>query len=297
MKINVVDNVKKWLGISAIVVVVALVGLIFKGLNYGIDFTGGNLYQVNFEKEVDLNEVNTYLDGLSSTYEEVGADSRKVQVSDGGVVIIRTPEMTEEAKSAFLDDLTGMGKYDLERSDKVGAVVGEELKTSAIYALLVGGALIVLYITLRFEFKFAIAAVVALFHDIIISVGAIALLGYEVNTPFIAAVLTLLGYSINDTIVVFDRIRETVRRKNSGDLGECIDKSINQVMTRSINTSLTTFLAIVAILVFGGGSLKTFITTLLFGVIAGTYSSIFVASPVVYILEKGKKEEVVEHLQ
>jgi len=297
VRINVVDNVKKWLGISAIVVAVALVGLMFKGLNYGIDFTGGNLYQVNFEKEVDLNEVNTYLDDLSSTYAEVGANSRKVQVSNGGVVIIRTPEMTEEAKNAFLDDLSGLGKYDLERSDKVGATVGEELKTSAVYALLIGGALIVLYITLRFEFKFAVAAITALLHDIIISVGAIALLGYEVNTPFIAAVLTLLGYSINDTIVVFDRIRETVRRKNSGSLGECIDKSINQVMTRSINTSLTTFLAVVAILVFGGGSLKTFITTLLFGVIAGTYSSIFVASPVVYLLEKGKKEEVMEHLQ
>lgn len=297
MRINVVDNVKKWLGISAIVVTVALVGLMFKGLNYGIDFTGGNLYQVNFEKEVDLNEVNTYLDGLSSTYTEVDANSRKVQVSSGGVVIIRTPEMTEEAKNAFLDDLAGLGKYELERSDKVGATVGEELKTSAVYALLIGGALIVLYITLRFEFKFAVAAITALLHDIIISVGAIALLGYEVNTPFIAAVLTLLGYSINDTIVVFDRIRETVRRKNSGTLGECIDKSINQVMTRSINTSLTTFLAVVAILVFGGDSLKTFITTLLFGVIAGTYSSIFVASPVVYLLEKGKKEEVVEHLQ
>lgn len=297
MRINVVDNVKKWLGISAIVVTVALVGLLFKGLNYGIDFTGGNLYQVNFEKEVSLAEVNGYLDELSSTYGEVDANSRKVQVSSGGVVIIRTPEMTEEAKNAFLDDLNGLGKYDLERSDKVGATVGEELKTSAIYALLIGGALIVLYITLRFEFKFAVAAITALIHDIIISVGAIALLGYEVNTPFIAAVLTLLGYSINDTIVVFDRIRETVRRKNSGSLGECIDKSINQVMTRSINTSLTTFLAVVAILVFGGDSLKTFITTLLFGVIAGTYSSIFVASPVVYLLEKGKKEEVVEHLQ
>ncbi len=297
MRINVVDNVKKWLGISAIVVTVALVGILFKGLNYGIDFTGGNLYQVNFEKEVSLPEVNSYLDELSSTYGEVDANSRKVQVSSGGVVIIRTPEMSEEAKNAFLDDLAGLGKYDLERSDKVGATVGEELKSSAIYALLIGGALIVLYITLRFEFKFAVAAITALIHDIIISVGAIALLGYEVNTPFIAAVLTLLGYSINDTIVVFDRIRETVRRKNSGTLGECIDKSINQVMTRSINTSLTTFLAVVAILIFGGDSLKTFITTLMFGVIAGTYSSIFVASPVVYLLEKGKKEEVVEHLQ
>ena len=296
MKINIVDNVKKWLGISAVVVVVALFGILLKGLNYGIDFTGGNLYQVNFEKEVSLTEVNTYLDGLSSKYEQLDANSRKVQVSNNKVVIIRTPEMTEDDKNAFMSDLKEFGDYSLERSDKVGATVGDELKTSAIYALLIGGALIVLYITLRFEFKFAVAAIVALFHDIIISVGAIALLGYEVNTPFIAAVLTLLGYSINDTIVVFDRIRETVRRKNSGNLGECINKSVNQVMTRSINTSLTTFLAVVAILVFGGDSLKTFITTLLFGVIAGTYSSIFVASPVVYMLEKGKKSEVVEHL-
>lgn len=296
MKINIVDNVKRWLGISAVVVVVALCGLLFRGLNYGIDFTGGNLYQVNFEKEVNLNEVNTFLDGLSSEYKQLDANSRKVQVSNGGVVIIRTPEMTEAEKNSFLDQLETFEKYDLERSDKVGATVGEELKTSAIFALLIGGALIVLYITLRFEFKFAVAAIVALIHDIIISVGAIAILGYEVNTPFIAAVLTLLGYSINDTIVVFDRIRETVRRKNSGDLGDCINKSVNQVMTRSINTSLTTFLAVVAILVFGGDSLQTFITTLLFGVVAGTYSSIFVASPVVYMLEKGSKKEVIEHL-
>jgi len=296
VKINIVDNVKRWLGISAVVVVVALCGLLFRGLNYGIDFTGGNLYQVNFEKEVNLNEVNTFLDGLSSEYKQLDANSRKVQVSNGGVVIIRTPEMTETEKNSFLDQLETFEKYDLERSDKVGATVGEELKTSAIFALLIGGALIVLYITLRFEFKFAVAAIVALIHDIIISVGAIAILGYEVNTPFIAAVLTLLGYSINDTIVVFDRIRETVRRKNSGDLGDCINKSVNQVMTRSINTSLTTFLAVVAILVFGGDSLQTFITTLLFGVVAGTYSSIFVASPVVYMLEKGSKKEVIEHL-
>ncbi len=297
MKINIVDNVKRWLGISGVVVLIALGGLMFKGLNYGIDFTGGNLYQVDFEKNVNLNEVNGFLDGLKDKYPQLDVNSRKVQVSDGGVVIIRTPEMSETEKTEFLNDLSGLGKYELQRSDKVGATIGNELKISALYALLVGGALIVLYITLRFEFKFAIAAIIALFHDIIISVGAIAILGYEVNTPFIAAVLTLLGYSINDTIVVFDRIRETIRRKNSGSLGECINKSINQVMTRSINTSLTTFLAIVAILVFGGDSLKTFITTLLFGIIAGTYSSIFVASPIVYLLEKGKKKEVMENLK
>jgi preprotein translocase subunit SecF len=137
------------------------------------------------------------------------------------------------------------------------------------------------------------AAVIALFHDVIISVGGIALLGYEINTPFIAAVLTILGYSINDTIVVFDRIRETLKRKNSPELGDAINISINQVMTRSINTSLTTFLAVIAILVFGGESLKTFITTLLIGVVAGTYSSIFVASSLVYLLEKNKDKEAI----
>ena len=297
MKINIVDNGKKWLGIATIVVSIALCGLLFKGLNYGIDFTGGNLYQVNFEEEVGLQSINAFLDEVALDYPQLTSNSRRVQVSEGGVVIIRTPEMSEDDKNAFLDRLETFGSYELQRSDKVGATVGEELKTSAIFALLIGGALIVLYITLRFEFKFALAAIVALLHDIIISVGAIALLGYEVNTPFIAAVLTILGYSINDTIVVFDRIRETIRKKNSGTLGDCINKSVNQVMTRSINTSVTTFLAVVAILIFGGTSLQTFITTLLFGVVAGTYSSIFVASPMVYLLEKGKKTEVVEHLQ
>lgn len=297
MKINIVDNGKKWLGIATIIVSIALCGLLFKGLNYGIDFTGGNLYQVNFDQEVELQSVNAFLDEAALDYPQLTSNSRRVQVSEGGVVIIRTPEMSEDDKNTFLDKLENFGSYELQRSDKVGATVGEELKTSAIFALLIGGALIVLYITLRFEFKFALAAIVALLHDIIISVGAIALLGYEVNTPFIAAVLTILGYSINDTIVVFDRIRETIRKKNSGTLGECINKSVNQVMTRSINTSVTTFLAVVAILIFGGSSLQTFITTLLFGVVAGTYSSIFVASPMVYLLEKGKKTEVVEHLQ
>ncbi|MFA6709411.1 MAG: protein translocase subunit SecF, partial [Fusobacterium sp.] len=151
---------------------------------------------------------------------------------------------------------------------------------------------IILYITLRFQFKFAIAAILALMNDILIAVGGIALLGYEINTPFIAAVLTILGYSINDTIVVFDRIRETLKRKSDSNFGELLDKSINQVVTRSINTSVTTLLAIIAILVFGGDSLRTFITTLLIGTIAGTYSSIFIATPLVYLLEKNRDGKV-----
>jgi preprotein translocase subunit SecF len=293
VKIDIVNHTTKWLGVSAFVVIFAIAGLLFKSLNFGIDFSGGNLYQFKFEKNITLGEVNSFFDEVSKDFPQLDGKSRKVQVSGENTVILRTSEMDEGQKNEFLDKVENLGAYDLQKADKVGATIGEELKTSAFYALILGCILIVLYITIRFEFKFAMAAVIALFHDVIISVGGIALLGYEINTPFIAAVLTILGYSINDTIVVFDRIRETLKRKNSPELGDAINISINQVMTRSINTSLTTFLAVIAILVFGGESLKTFITTLLIGVVAGTYSSIFVASPLVYLLEKNKDKEAI----
>lgn len=296
MKIKIIENRKKFFTFSTILVVLALISLTFKGINYGLDFTGGNLIQVKFEKTMELNKLNPILDEIAIEIPQLDNNSRKVQVSDGNVVIIRTPEMSENMKNNFMKDLEEKGgKYDLLRSDKVGASIGEELKSSAIIALLVGLVLIVGYITIRFEFKFALAAVIALFHDVIIAVGGIALLGYEVNTPFIAAVLTILGYSINDTIVVFDRIREVLRKKKVSTLSEAIDLSINQTLTRSINTSFTTFLAILAILIFGGASLKVFITTLLIGVLIGTYSSIFLASPVIYLLDKDKKLEDIGH--
>jgi len=292
VKIKIIENRKKFFTLSTILVGLALISLVFKGINYGLDFSGGNLIQVKFEKTIELKELNPILDLISKEIPQLDNNSRKVQVSDGNVVIVRTPEMSEDIKNNFMKDLEEkVGKYDLLRSDKVGASVGEELKSSAITALLVGLVLIVGYITIRFEFKFALAAVIALFHDIIIAVGGIALLGYEVNTPFIAAVLTILGYSINDTIVVFDRIREVMKKKKESTLEEAIDLSINQTLTRSINTSFTTFLAILAILIFGGASLKVFITTLLIGVLIGTYSSIFLASPIIYLLDKDKKLE------
>ena len=296
MRINVIENRKKYFIFSTLLVVLSLATLMFKGINYGLDFTGGNLVQIKFEKNIELKELNPILNEISKKIPEVSSISRKVQISDEGEVIIRTPEMSEVEKNNFLNLLTEkIGKYDLLRSDKVGASIGQELKTTAITALIVGLLLIVGYITIRFEFKFALAAVIALFHDVVIAVGAIALLGYEVNTPFIAAVLTILGYSINDTIVVFDRIREVLRKKKVVTLKEAINLSINQTLTRSINTSFTTFLAILAILIFGGASLKVFITTLLIGVLVGTYSSIFLASPVIYLLDKDEKLEDIGH--
>ena len=296
MKIKIIENRKKFFTFSTILVVLALSALVFKGVNYGLDFTGGNLIQVKFEKTMELKELNPILNEISVEIPQLDNNSRKVQVSDDNVVIVRTPEMSEDVKNNFMKTLEEKaGKYDLLRSDKVGASVGEELKSTAIIALLVGLILIVGYITIRFEFKFALAAVLALFHDVIIAVGGIALLGYEVNTPFIAAVLTILGYSINDTIVVFDRIREVLKKKKVSTLGEAVDLSVNQTLTRSINTSFTTFLAVLAILIFGGASLKVFITTLLIGVLIGTYSSIFLASPVIYLLDKDEKLSDIGH--
>lgn len=289
MQIEIIKNSKKFLGISALFLIISIVIFFAKGLNYGIDFSGGNLFQLKFEKEITLNQINSNLDELAKTIHQVNPNSRKVQISEDNTVIIRTPELKETQKSDLLDNLKKIGTFEIDKEEKVGASVGEELKTSAILALSIGAVLIILYITFRFEFTFAIAAVLALFHDLIIAIGVISLLGYEIDTPFIAAILTILGYSINDTIVVFDRIRENMKRKNRGTFEECLDKSVNQVMIRSLNTSVTTLFAIIAILVFGGDSLKTFIMTLLIGILAGTYSSIFIATPLVYVFDKNKK--------
>lgn len=298
--LKVIEKMKAYFSISSIFVILALGVFFTKGLNYGIDFAGGNLIQVKFiEKSISLEEVNTNLDKISEKLPQINVNSRKVQISDDGTIIIRFQEVNEVEKKEILDNLAELGKYNLEKDDKVGASIGSDLKKSAIYSLIIGSILIIAYVTLRFEFTFAIAGIITLLHDIIIAVGFIALLQYEVDTPFIAAILTILGYSINDTIVIFDRIRENLRRmkNNNWTLEECMDASVDQTLTRSINTSITTLFAIIAVLVFGGASLKTFIVTMLIGVVAGSYSSIFVATPLVYVLNKKKNRDMGEYFK
>lgn len=292
MHIEIVKNSKRWVALSLVFIVISLGSLLTKGLNYGIDFSGGNLFQLKFEKPVTLKEINTTLDKIGKDIHQFGGNGRKVQISEGNEVLIRIQEITEKEKNKFYDEIKEVGKYEIVKEDKVGASVGKELKMSAVYSLAIGTVMIVAYITMRFEFMFAVAGILALLHDIIIAIGGISLLGYEIDTAFIAAVLTILGYSINDTIVVFDRIRETLRKKSDLTFGEILNKSVNQVMVRSLNTSITTLLAVVAILIFGGESLRTFITTLLIGIMAGTYSSIFIATPLIYLLEKDRDKKV-----
>lgn len=292
MHIEIVKNSKRWVALSLVFIIISLGSLLTKGLNYGIDFSGGNLFQLKFEKPVTLKEINTTLDKIGKDIHQFGGNGRKVQISEGNEVLIRIQEITEKEKNKFYDEIKEVGKYEIVKEDKVGASVGKELKMSAVYSLAIGTVMIVAYITMRFEFMFAVAGILALLHDIIIAIGGISLLGYEIDTAFIAAVLTILGYSINDTIVVFDRIRETLRKKSDLTFGEILNKSVNQVMVRSLNTSITTLLAVVAILIFGGESLRTFITTLLIGIMAGTYSSIFIATPLIYLLEKDRDKKV-----
>ena len=292
MHIEIVKNSKRWVALSLVFIVISLGSLLTKGLNYGIDFSGGNLFQLKFEKPVTLKEINTALDKIGKDIHQFGGNGRKVQISEGNEVLIRIQEITEKEKNKFYDEIKEVGKYEIVKEDKVGASVGKELKMSAVYSLAIGTVMIVAYITMRFEFMFAVAGILALLHDIIIAIGGISLLGYEIDTAFIAAVLTILGYSINDTIVVFDRIRETLRKKSDLTFGEILNKSVNQVMVRSLNTSITTLLAVVAILIFGGESLRTFITTLLIGIMAGTYSSIFIATPLIYLLEEDRDKKV-----
>jgi len=293
MKVNlhIIRNIKYYLSVSIILVVLSIIVFFAKGLNYGIDFTGGNLFQLKYnDKKVTLTEINDNLDKLSEKLPQVNSNSRKVQISEDGTVILRVPELKEEDKKEVLNSLQELGAFNLDKEDKVGASIGDDLKKSAIYSLGIGAILIVLYITLRFEFSFAIGGILSLLHDIIIAVGFIALMGYEVDTPFIAAILTILGYSINDTIVIYDRIRENLKRRHNKNwtLEDCMDESVNQTAIRSLNTSVTTLFSVIAILIFGGASLKTFIMTLLIGILAGTYSSIFIATPIVYILNKRK---------
>ena len=219
MKVNlhIIKRAKLYLTISVVAVVLSLIIFFVKGLNYGIDFSGGNLFQLKYNgTTVTLNQINENLDKLSGELPQVNSNSRKVQISNDGTVIVRVPELNEADKDKVLESLKNLGAYNLDKEDKVGASIGDDLKKSAIYSLGIGAILIVIYITMRFEFSFAVGGILSLLHDIIIAVGFIALMGYEVDTPFIAAILTILGYSINDTIVIYDRIRENLKRKHKG---------------------------------------------------------------------------------
>lgn len=292
MRVQIIGKSKLWLGISIVLTVGSIIAILVKGLNLGIDFTGGNMFEIKFEQPVTMEKVNPVLDSIAKEIPQFSSESRIVQIDDQGVLIMRTLELTEAQKTKVLSSLESIGKYELLKGEKVGATVGKELVWGAVFALLIGSLLIVAYITFRYEFRFAVGGIISLLHDVLVAVGAIALLGYEINSSFIAAVLTILGYSINDTVIVYDRIRENMKKHKGVSLEEQIDDSVNEVMVRSFITSITVMFSIIALIIFGGSTLKSFMVALLVGVSVGTYSSVFVASPIVYLLDGNMKKKL-----
>lgn len=273
LNIEFVRRRKIWYILSLLVIIPGLLSFAIQGLNKGIDFVGGSIMQIEFEKPVSLADVNAVLDQFELTGSSV------VQKTGDSEVLIRTKVLDEKQTRELVDAFeTKMGQLVLERSEKVGPVIGQELTRKAVLALVIAAVLMVLYITFRFEFKFGIAAVIALLHDVAVMIGVFSLLRIEVDSTFVAAILTIVGYSINDTIVIFDRIRENMRLSRKEPLEDLTNRSLNQTLARSINTVLTVFFPLVALLVFGGETTKTFAFALMIGLVSGAYSSVFIAS-------------------
>jgi preprotein translocase subunit SecF len=288
---NIISKSRLWFFISGTLILIGLIALIGntltrgKPLNLGIDFTGGTMINLRFVRSVTVAEVREVLSG-----HKLG--EAVIQKSGERDILIRTEPLEGEVRQKVVAELGGkLGGAELLESDTIGPVIGRELRTQAVWALLLASLGIAIYVSFRFELIYALAGLAALLHDAIITTGFIALLWRPTDVTFVAAILTILGYSINDTIVIFDRIRENLKKPGASKkkFADLVNTSLWETMARSINTVLTVLVVVLALLIFGGETLKEFSLVLLFGFTIGTYSSIFVASPLVVMWEKGKK--------
>lgn len=281
--IGLMGKSKLAMGISSLLVIASLFLIFTKGLNFGIDFAGGTIIQVKYEGAAPIDVMRQKL-SHSAVFE--GSSINEFGSPDEVVIRLKnsSESVTKDIGDITREQLSGTGKFEIRRVDIVGAKVGSELREKGIMALTLAIVGILIYVAFRFEWRFAVASVLALAHDLTIAVGAISLAGLDVNLDVIAALLTILGYSINDTIIVFDRIREEISDSSAKTVNDIIDDSVTRTLSRTVLTSLTVFIVLVTLFVFGGEIIHTFAYTLLVGVIVGTYSSIFVASPLLEIL-------------
>lgn len=260
--------------VSGILVALSIIFLIVPGLNLGVDFTGGTILERQTSQSVTTTEVRRVLDEAVAEMDLSGAT---VQILDQpNEFMIRTREL-DNADILSIDQAFAreFGSLVELRTDVVGPVIGKELIRGAIIAIVVSSLGILAYISWRFEYRFAVTAIIGLLHDISIVLGFFALTGREINSPFVASILTVLGYSLNNTIVIFDRIRENLRMKKKESYKDLVNKSLNQSLSRSINTSLTTLFVVVMLVIFGGTAIQDFALALLIGIVAGTFSSLF----------------------
>ena len=299
---------KAAMALSVLLVLASYVLLATKGLNYGVDFAGGTIVQVKYDQAAPIDAMRDQLkgkavfDGASIT--EFGSPEEVIIRLKGS-----SESVTTDVGDLTRDALEGTGNYEVRRVDIVGPKVGSELREKGVMAMLLAIIGILIYVAFRFEWRFAVASIFALVHDVSIALGAIALFGIDVNLDVLAALLTILGYSLNDTIIVFDRIREGIQTSKETNLENVIDDSVTRTLSRTTLTSLTTFFVVLTLYVFGGEIINAFAFTLLVGVVVGTYSSIFVASPILMwfgfdikgyrgkLAEKAKREAEKERMR
>lgn len=282
------------IGISIVLIMISILSLVMhKGLNFGIDFAGGTIIQIKFTK-------TTPMDVIRKTFHNIKIDDAVIQEIGQDEVIVRTNQpMTKELQEKVeksMDGQFGTGNFEIRRIEFVGPKVGKDLTNKAIFAIVFAWIGMLIYIAWRFEFRYGLGAIVALIHDTIITIGALSLLNKEFTLTIVAALLTVIGYSINDTIVIFDRIRENRKKDLKKSLADIVNASINETLSRTILTALTVIFVLLALFFLGGPVIHDFAFALMVGLIIGTYSSIFIASPVVLFFEnlqlskkKGKK--------
>ena len=288
IRFDILKRSKLWLAISLLIIIPGIFCMFTKGFNFGIDFTGGTIIEMEFQQEVTLPQVRDVLReyNLDNATIQLSGDVSNVEASKD--VMIRTMDLEENDRKAVMASLKDeIGDYTVLREEKVGATIGGELITDALMATVISWILIILYVSYRFEWRFGVAAILTLIHDVLIVLSVFSFLQKQVDSSFVAAILTIIGYSINDTIVIFDRIRENQRLhfKRGGDLNELANRSIYQTLTRSLYTVFTVLFTTFALYFFGGDTTKDFSFALLIGVFSGSYSSIFVASPLWVVLK------------
>ncbi len=279
---------RRWIAISAsaVLIVIGLLTAGIRGINYGIDFAGGTLVELRMPRDVNIEDVRRELRGIGmgdSTIQHYGSKDEIL------IRMMRSPKRVEGLQGEIIKALEvvyGQGNIELRRTEVVGPQVGAALRKQAALAMAYALIGILIYITIRFEFRFAVAAILALVHDVLITLGAFAVTNKELSLPVIAAFLTIVGYSLNDTIVVFDRIRENLKLFRRESYEAVFNRSINETLSRTILTSMTTMLVVLALFFLGGEVIHDFAFALLVGIVVGTYSSIFVASPILVFWQR-----------
>jgi preprotein translocase subunit SecF len=284
INIDFVGKRKLALIVSAVMIFIGLASLVVNGgPNYGIDFVGGTLVQVKFAENTDAARIK---DGLASL--ELGSVVVQRFGDDPNEFLIRVQESGEGMDlsgliSGSLESVYGEGKVDIRRVEMVGPQVGKDLRQKGLLSISYAMIGILVYIAWRFELRYAVGAIIALLHDVLITLGAFSITGREIDLPIIAAFLAIIGYSLNDTIIVYDRIRENYGKHQKLGFGEVVNRSINETLSRTILTSGTTLMVVLALFIFGGGVIHNFAFAMLVGILIGTYSSIFVASPLLIL--------------